>query len=1078
MLRSGAALGADLRGRGAGCVTIAVKHASGHAATAATVFGFDYCGFSRWVQARIEADGGMAAERITGQLNGALDRIGAGLAHAGLRVIETLGDGALAVADLDRPFSEDELDAIVSGAGLGLPFRRATEHGPIAHLLLAGRLPLWTGAGIERCHAAMREAPECAGGIAEPWHQGLAIGQLIDAEIIREMVGFVCVRGLAGAGDQLERAARTVDAATEAFGGILEKATHDEKGTLLRCHFGLGGGARDWAREAGEALAALGLDFGIGLAEGLVYRCMSADAPVVHGIAVNRAAKLAGAARGIAFAPDLAQLPAVSGTRVSRPDAALGRADEERALAAMLAGPRAAMDIVAEPGLGKTHLLARLNVHTTARLAHAAGRALSMYQPYRALRDWLATTAANPDDLALADPLETSGEAELLAWGDAIVAALGRAAGAQPIVFVLDDVQWTDRWSLDRLEQLRGIGHFVFARRPGGRPPPADHGLTLAPLPDPAIRALLGPAGADDGLLGLSAGNPFHALQLARALSEAVDLRNASDATAVVDARVRALDRTDRALLRLAAILARPASIELLAALAGRSALGFAPEQLARLVEGQFLRDDGGRFAVVHQLLSDRVVAMLPPSLVPQLHGHVARLLAGMRDGQDAIGRDEIASHWAAAGKPGRAALLYGQAGLHALDSGAHAAALAFLERANALSAPMPGGLGRRSLWVASRGLAAWGQGHVTLAAAAAREARQLLDVAPKARSPKARHRLSVARLRTSVAHAEAGQFRGDVRAIIRGHFGSIRWGKIDGDRSAARARGLVFVANSLGIARLGSLSQVVLRSIGRLDDSPRAKALVHTARAVLDLSFGRWAPADVQLQAATAELAHDPEPQLDEVVLTLAALRAHMAGDIDDAERRFMDLGARGRARGNDLIDAWGRYGTAMGLIARGEAAHARETIAHARALFDGLGDLQSELICYGMIAQAEALMGEDGRALATARGALALARQVRPTNFGALEGYSGPAVALAEIMARGGPAAHDAATLFPRARQQLVGYARVFPIGRARLAFAMARASGATRRMDVAALDAARRGMMMDARAMAAGGLWRTDR
>ncbi len=251
------------------------------------VFGFDYCGFSDWVQRRIDTQGDAAAEWVTEQLDAAFAHIETGLRGAGFEPVETLGDGLIALADPGAA-SDTALGDIVAQAGLGLPFRSACALGSVQPIALVDRLTLWAGPGIARCHLAMRAAPECADGGAPRQEGAFAPHRLLRAEIVSETVGFVCLRqGKAALSpDTLQAIAQLVDASAAAFGSAIEKATQDEKGILLRVHFASDAEALAWSRYVREGLDPE-TDFGIGLAHGLLYRRASANgrsAPVVHGL--------------------------------------------------------------------------------------------------------------------------------------------------------------------------------------------------------------------------------------------------------------------------------------------------------------------------------------------------------------------------------------------------------------------------------------------------------------------------------------------------------------------------------------------------------------------------------------------------------------------------------------------------------------------------------------------------------------------------------------------------------------------------------------------------------------------------
>jgi hypothetical protein len=1055
----------------------------GQAAETLNVFGFDYSGFSSWVQDRIEAEGEAAAEGVSDRLDTAFRRIEAGLRTAGFEPLETLGDGLIAVTDRAGP-SEAALADIVARAGIGLPFRSASVLGPVRPIRLFDRLTLWAGGGIVRCHAVMRLGALRRGEDQPAVTQASTPHRLVRAAIVRGTVGFVCIRQPDAElpDNDLQAVARLIDASAAAYGSAIEKATQDEKGLLLRAHFDTDAQAGEWARCVAEGLGS-GLDFGIGLAHGLLYRSTPSDgaAPVVHGVAVNRAAKLAGQARGWNDAPVIA--PALA-TRAfaARSDIAPGgpklRAQEEAEVVAALAGGASMVEIVGEPGLGKSFLLNCVLRRGPGRVIATSARPQDLLKPFGVLENLLRRAAPTEVERAF-DSADRHGEAELIAWGERIRAALRRRLAEGPALFVVDDLQWADAWSLKAMEALRAEGlRFLVARRPGIGAPLADRSIKLHPLSDAAVRALLGPLGDDPALVRLTGGNPFHAVQLYGALREGVRIEDRAGADAIVDARLRALADTDRAILRLAAVAARPLFPATLAELARRSAFAFEPGVLDTLVTRRFFHAEEGRFAIVHQLLADRLLAMLPPSLAPSLHHDTARTFVALaREGREPIALDEIAAHWTRAGSRGRASLGFGRAGLEALDRGAHAAALDFLDRAEVELRQTAVGASRRGLWAASRALAAWGQGRVAECAAEADRAFRQLAVARRGACAESGRRTRAARLRASVARAEAGHYRGDLRAILGGNLGVLRWSTAGNDLSSARARGLACVATTLGVLRSGPIAAFATRRALAIDPAPRSAAYVHAARAVVHLGFGQWSRARGRLDQATTALADDPEPQLAEVLLTLTALRQQMTGDLAGGRDSFLELGRSARARGNALIEAWSRYGVAMGLVSDGGFAPARDEIVRARALFHGLGDLQSELICYGLMAQASATLDPDA-ALAACRAAEALAARLPPTNFGSLEGYSGGALALARRWRLAGSSGERDAvrTHYDALRRPLRRYCWTFPIGRPRLAFADALMAGDEARMDRASAAAARIGMLADARNMAADGSWRT--
>ncbi|MER7751107.1 AAA family ATPase [Kitasatospora sp. NPDC097643] len=224
-----------------------------------------------------------------------------------------------------------------------------------------------------------------------------------------------------------------------------------------------------------------------------------------------------------------------------------GREREQAAVADLLAearnGRSGVLLLRGEPGIGKTALLdgAVASAGETFRVIRAAGVEYEAELPFAGLSLLLAPWLDRLD--ALPGPQRHALEAAFglaegqpavpanrLLVGLAVLGLLAELASDQPLLCVLDDVQWLDRASLDALLlaarrlQAEGVALLLAARTGGGAPDLPATGfpqLQLAPLAEPdAVRLLHHRVGADlpaavrDRLLAEAAGNPLALTEL------------------------------------------------------------------------------------------------------------------------------------------------------------------------------------------------------------------------------------------------------------------------------------------------------------------------------------------------------------------------------------------------------------------------------------------------------------------------------------------------------------------------------------------------------------------------------------
>lgn len=313
--------------------------------------------------------------------------------------------------------------------------------------------------------------------------------------------------------------------------------------------------------------------------------------------------------------------------------AIVGRHGELAAIEGFLAGetwPRTLL-LAAEAGMGKTTLwragteraaehghtvLAARPLETEAKLAYAGVGDLlgSLHATFEGLPPPQAQALRAA--LLLEEPVDGSVDERAVALG--FLGVLRALAEARPVLVGVDDVQWLDRASARALvfaaRRLQERIGFLLALRTEA------HGA-LSFVPEqvfPASQALeLGPLGLEDvhavvrQRLGLSltrpalrsvhetsGGNPFFALELARARAEGgaslpPTLRE------LVGARIAALPAGTRRALAAAAALADP-TVALVGAAIGRDAGG----ALAPALEREIVGVTAGRIRFAHPLLA------------------------------------------------------------------------------------------------------------------------------------------------------------------------------------------------------------------------------------------------------------------------------------------------------------------------------------------------------------------------------------------------------------------------------------------------------------------------------------------
>ncbi|MEV6304562.1 AAA family ATPase [Actinoplanes sp. NPDC051861] len=386
----------------------------------------------------------------------------------------------------------------------------------------------------------------------------------------------------------------------------------------------------------------------------------------------------------------------------------VGRDDElavlRQAVQSAQAGDTGLVLVEGEPGAGKTRLVEEVTGDAARHGAHvvwghcledtgaptmwpwmrAADRILDALPP-SAHQEWLAgelgPLLGKPDSVP-----ELPGNGSQFRLFEALAGLLGRVAAKQPVLLVVDDLQWAD------LASLQLFGHLA-GRLPAGvaligtlrdRAPSPDAQLSrlLAAVSRvPGHRRIrLGPLGAADvaelvrretgrdpgdgvarGIHARTGGNPFFVRELAR-MHAAGDTITAVPSTVrdVVRDRVARLGDEARDLLQAAALIGRDVDLGLLSRVTGVDAQTLF-DRLEPVEQLGLLRPTPGNpFALCfsHDLVRESVATTTSPHRKIQLHLRVADALEAGDTKVESVA-ERVAHHLWAAGPladPGRTA--------------------------------------------------------------------------------------------------------------------------------------------------------------------------------------------------------------------------------------------------------------------------------------------------------------------------------------------------------------------------------------------------------------------------------------
>ncbi|MBK8253222.1 MAG: protein kinase [Polyangiaceae bacterium] len=313
--------------------------------------------------------------------------------------------------------------------------------------------------------------------------------------------------------------------------------------------------------------------------------------------------------------------------------------------------------------------------------------------------EWIELRAARQDKMLMADQMRR-------AWLDFLEAE----CRAQPVILVLEDLQWGDRATVDYIDAslrvLKQLRLFVLAlARPEVKTLFPDlwaaRGLSQMRLSGLSRKAcerlsaqLLGASGTPEvaeGIWTRSAGNPFLLEELVRARGAGLEGDLPETALAMVQSRLAGFDAEARRLVRAASVFGRAFWPGGLRALLGKDTTAAEIDaRLSELVEREWIveraetsRKGEQEYAFMHDLMREAAYAMLTGDNRKLGHALAARWLEQNGETDPLV----LAQHFELGGGKERAVRWYREAAERALAGNDFTGAIERAERAIQLGA-------------------------------------------------------------------------------------------------------------------------------------------------------------------------------------------------------------------------------------------------------------------------------------------------------------------------------------------------------------------------------------------------------
>lgn len=862
---------------------------------------------------------------------------------------------------------------------------------------------------------------------------------------------------LAGS-EQLMRAAVMCEEICEAFGGVLENITQDDKGLLAIIAPGRSGSGSQADCDAilFELRRALGTLDGGGQAlsaYGTVFQCQ----PYFSGVRrlVSFGAPLNLAAKTLhAGAEPPRQLPESHPPRPQHLATFVGRkrelSDLEQA-AAESRSHRHTACLIGPAGIGKSAILRHFLERSREASLQIELTPVDRHIPFGCALQLAALCQMDHGVLHTPE-------------------GLIRLQQTLPAQLIIENWHWCDEESrriVKSLWQANAPGLLIVASREA-HDLPGDQGQNRTQIDidalSPEVAAELvgsyapasGGKNLEPALLELSGGNPFWLIQAALHTGQN-DAENAAPTRAggleaLLSARARGLSPAARTFWRLhcawRSYLPQALAEDIL------SALGLLPtskdiEQVMSL--GWLETSPEGEAAgnrPVHDILSDWGVSDLPASFEKTLNGLIARRLMRLKAPEARIAR-----HWQMADEPLRASVYFERAAQRACDLGAYTSCIENLDQARGLAeGHIDPGSRRSAHHLSLTATAQWGDGRLRRAAHTLKRFEQTVRALPRSK------RLDADRLRAAFVRSELGQFSGNAGLIVSGLFEGARLSLQSTHSHNARARRASFFYYLLGLARLPvhpAFDRLIAETSARGDF--RSEVSLRLSSATLHMSCCRWPQAAQELRRAHDAVSQTDDTQLLGTTLTLTALCHLFQGNGPASLQYFQQLEHLSGLQGHQIFSVWSAYGSGESHYYAGDLAAAGAGVELATQRRLGLGDHQSSCIIEGLAAQVALHHGDDETAERRARNALRFSARLPPSNFSTLEGIAAPAEIGAALIRKLGPS--DARSeLVTNGLKALRTYAVPFALARPRLAFVEGRCLEAAARRRPAARKYAR--------------------
>jgi DNA-binding NarL/FixJ family response regulator len=615
---------------------------------------------------------------------------------------------------------------------------------------------------------------------------------------------------------------------------------------------------------------------------------------------------------------------------------------------------------------------------------------------------------------------QPSSAAERFRVHRAVRQLIERLASRQPLVLVLDDVHWADRASLELVEHLLrrppDAPVLIAIAHRSGRADPRLLGAVEAAAREDLVEAVeLGPlkpaevatmlakwgAGGGRGVFELSGGNPFYALELARAESTALGLSGRLGTATGVPAAVATsiagelgrFSESGQTVARSAAIAGDPFELDLALEISGVTQEdGLAA--LDELIAGDLLRPTNvpRRFRFRHPLVRQAVYESFPPGARLIAHERCAKTLA--RRGAPAADRAHHVEQSARPGDPAAVAVLQ-EAGDSASTSAPASAQRWFEAVLRLLPGDTPPDDRQRVLLALAEVQAATGEFERSRASlleciALAEAGGSALEVGLitacagteqlLGRHEEARTRLTSALGQVAdTAAPEAVELMLHLAAgdIYRMDYDGMRgWGEralaasltLDDPPLVAASNAVLAVACAVTTAvpeaqAYRSEAAALLDSLSDDELGQRIDALTNLSTAELYLhrydEAGEHAKRGLAIGHATGQGGFSP------ILLPVLSNVLHMRGHIEEATE-LLD-GAVGAARllGNEQALGWNLLGQSFAAVAAGDLKTATSAAEESVAVTRGLDDSLVSTFASLALADASFESGDPGRAI-----------------------------------------------------------------------------------------------------------------